>query len=83
MPQNRQPKGTCLHCLKLIGWSQLAAYEITGYEIERKQGGANQIVERKRVDKRMWHLYNDDGINCFNHRHDHERGEQPALPFAP
>lgn len=57
------PKGRCQWCGELVEGGQRAAYAVTGYERERDQGGANQIVRRYRVGA-LWH--DRFGGDCFD-----------------
>ena len=41
-------RGTCIHCHQPVRQSELAAFRVTGWEVERAQGGANRILDRKR-----------------------------------
>jgi len=54
------PKGTCVECRQHVKRSQSAVYEVHGYERERGQGGTNHLLERARVDGRIWHAH------CFD-----------------
>jgi hypothetical protein len=68
------PKGICNLCGERVEATQKAAYAVTGYEVDRDQGGQNHVVARQRVDGKIWH-----------HRHDHDcfdkflKGDQQAL----
>lgn len=57
------PKGVCRGCGELIGSGERAAYAVTGFEQERVGGGANHIVERKRIDGELWH--DRHSADCF------------------
>jgi hypothetical protein len=69
------PKGTCVDCGGEVLRIQTAVYEVRGYERERDRGGANHVLERVRVDGRVWHEH------CFPAwlRRQHARGEQGVL----
>jgi hypothetical protein len=56
------PKGICTRCGETVERGHTAAYQVTGYEIERPAraggpttGGQNYVMDRKRVDGRIWH----------------------------
>ena len=49
------PKGTCELCGSEIASYQYAAYPVTGWEVQRLQGGANQIVGKQRLPNRIAH----------------------------
>jgi hypothetical protein len=42
-------KGTCRLCGQPVEDIHTAAYRVTGWEVERSGGGANQIADRRRV----------------------------------
>ena len=73
------PKGVCVQCGKYVEHYESAAYAVTGYELERKQGGANRIYHKQRVDNFIAHARSD--YDCLHHwikRHE-SQGEQTSL----
>lgn len=69
------PKGTCVECCRTVGRSQTAVWEVRGYERDRGGGGTNHLIERARVDGRVWHS------SCFDSwlRRARGQGVQGAL----
>lgn len=63
------PRGTCEFCGGEITRMQVAAYPVSGWEVERSQGGANQITGKRREPDRIAH------VNCL---HAHLRSPQGA-----
>lgn len=49
-------KGQCMICGYDVKAHEMAAYPVTGWELERMQGGANHIAERERVPGRVAHV---------------------------
>lgn len=43
-------RGTCEFCVRPVLETEKAAFPVTGWEIERDAGGANQIFDRERVE---------------------------------
>jgi hypothetical protein len=68
------PKGICNYCGERVEGTQRAAYEVTGYEEERDGGGQNHVVDRKRVDGKIWHDRHD--FDCF---YKFRKGDQQTL----
>lgn len=60
------PKGICRVCGEEVTASQRAAYAVTGFEQEREAGGANHILERRRIDGQIWH--DRHSADCFSRR---------------
>ena len=49
-------RGTCCYCAEPVRPIETAAFPVTGWEVERGGGGANQIVGRQRIaDGRIAH----------------------------
>jgi hypothetical protein len=48
-------RGTCDICGDPVTNTQRAAFPVTGWELERGAGGANQITGRKRIPGRIAH----------------------------
>ena len=63
--------GQCEICGETVDSSQRAAFPVKGWEIQRSQGGANQIFGKVREPNRVAHAY------CVEHRH--RRGDQGTL----
>ena len=47
--------GTCEFCSQPVTGAQLAAYRVRGWELERRQGGANVISGKERQANRVCH----------------------------
>lgn len=47
--------GICEFCIQPVRVSDLAAYRVRGWEIQRKQGGANFIAGKERQPNRVCH----------------------------
>jgi hypothetical protein len=47
--------GTCEYCGQPVTGDQPAAYRIRGWELERKQGGANRVAGKERQADRVCH----------------------------
>lgn len=50
-------RGVCEICRDTVFTYQTAAFPVTGWEVERGQGGVNQIKARKRVPNRITHAH--------------------------
>jgi hypothetical protein len=50
-------RGACELCEEPVFTYQTAAFPVTGWEIERYGGGANQIKARRRVPNRIVHAH--------------------------
>lgn len=48
-------RGVCEFCGKDVGEKHRAAFRVRGWELERQQGGANQIVGKERQPNRIAH----------------------------
>lgn len=68
-------KGFCVECNQAVEGFAPAIYEITGFEEERSEGGTNHVLDRQRVDGRVWHR------PCFEdwRRKRDGRGQQASL----
>lgn len=64
------PKGVCEFCQELVLHYQHAAYPVAGWEVERDQGGANQITGKVREDGRIAHKR---CLESFLKRHEREQ----------
>lgn len=64
-------RGTCEFCGKDVTTAELAAFPVKGWELERTQGGANRILDRKREPNRIAHA------SCAEHHARH--GGQTGL----
>lgn len=49
------PRGTCPFCIRPVLETDTAAFPVTGWEVERAQGGANRILGRERVPDTVAH----------------------------
>jgi hypothetical protein len=47
--------GTCDMCHRPVVGTERAAYRVRGWELERKQGGANYIAGKERQPNRVCH----------------------------
>jgi hypothetical protein len=47
--------GTCEFCDRPVTGAERAAYRVRGWELERKQGGANYIAGKERQPNRVCH----------------------------
>lgn len=65
------PRGTCEFCHEAVEVTQTAAFPVSGWEVEREQGGANRILDRKRAPDRIAHA------SCVEHHVKH--GDQESL----
>lgn len=50
-------RGKCEFCSDVVLTYQTAAFPVTGWELERGGGGANQIKGRKRTPNRIAHVH--------------------------
>ena len=48
-------KGRCEICHKPVEGTSVAAYPVTGWEVQRKQGGQNHVIDRRRIPNRVAH----------------------------
>lgn len=66
--------GTCEKCgLEVTSASGPPAYPVTGWEVQRTDGGANQIKDRERIPNRVRHAY------CLPRPGQNDRQEAMAL----
>ena len=50
-------RGVCEFCEQPVLTSDKGAFRVRGWEIERRQGGANQIVAKERQPNRIAHAH--------------------------
>lgn len=55
MTRPHVPRGNCEFCKRDVIEGQSAAFRVCGWEVERRQGGANQILGRERQPDRIVH----------------------------
>jgi hypothetical protein len=48
-------RGTCEFCREQVSGADMAAFRVRGWELERAQGGANQITGKERQPDRIAH----------------------------
>lgn len=48
-------RGTCEVCKRDVTTAEQAAFPVRGWELERSQGGANRILDRRREPDRIAH----------------------------
>jgi hypothetical protein len=48
-------RGTCEFCQEQVRTGDLAGFRVRGWELERSQGGANQIAGKERQPDRIAH----------------------------
>lgn len=68
------PRGSCAFCREPVMPLQKAAYPVTGWEIERDQGGANRIAGKERQPNLIAHA------RCLEAHL--RRGEQTQMELA-
>jgi hypothetical protein len=48
-------RGVCQYCRLPVYTTERAAFPVTGWEVERTEGGANRILDRKRTANMIAH----------------------------
>jgi hypothetical protein len=47
--------GVCQACSEAVKSPQRPAFQVTGFEVPRDQGGTNHVLRRERVPNKVWH----------------------------
>jgi hypothetical protein len=66
-------RGICGHCHKPVTEQDIAAWPVTGFEVQREGGGANRILGRERVPDAIFHA------QCIEDRLANPQGPQMEL----
>jgi hypothetical protein len=72
-----RPIGHCELCDRDVLLSDRAAYRVRGWELERKQGGANYIAGKERQPNRVCHASCVEQVVSLE-----RRGLRDQLPLA-
>jgi len=69
-------RGHCAFCAKPVRRHETAAFRIRGFQIERKGGGANQIVGAERHPNRIYH---ETCVRSYVRKHARGLADQEAM----